>query len=538
MEQSNKSITFSDLQGLEKLTDGTYKVRDKLYGPCMDNWVGEVIKIDDKIFPNGTGCFYDENDKEMKKEIKKEMQSVKGDINFYTGECKNGEKEGYGAIIYEDGSFYEGEWKYSMRNGKGTCRCADGDIYEGEWKYGIQHGKGKMFFANGDIYEGEWRGGKKEGWGKFTSKNGIVYTGQLKDGKPYGQGTMNYLNGDIIYDGEWENGKKHGKGTFIFKNDVFYEGTFENGFAIDFSKIIITDSNNKPHTITKKDQSYFYKVGEVETEIDIENEKRLESVLLQFGNTQSNQEGALEMADHEKLDEFIKSEIASSYNEAKFYVIEIPGHAFTMLFEEGKAYCIDDGSIKKSKKWYNVIKNNNVEYVKLSHEPNLKFQLKDGSSANIPIKTNTDQFCCRHDANVIFAKLTELKNKLKEKESRNDLKEDESLYNELFKYLQEVSKENKSSYDRLYEFFTGVSGEEPELFMRINSRDDSSKSNLSTMIEPISSDTYIDATQDESKSKETPENQVQVNQKSSENCFMSFRDYLTSFCCGGTTTRL
>ena len=106
----------------------------------------------------------------------------------------------------------------------------------------------------------------------------------------------------------------------------------------------------------------------------------------------------------------------------------------------------------------------------------------------------------------------------------------------MFKYLQEVSKENKSSYDRLCEFFTGVSGEELELFMRINSRDDSSKSNLSTMIGPISSDTYIDATQDESESKETPENLVQVDQNSSKNCF-SFMNYLTFSCCQYTNNR-
>ena len=97
-----------------------------------------------------------------------------------------------------------------------------------------------------------------------------------------------------------------------------------------------------------------------------------------------------------------------------------------------------------------------------------------------------------------------MKNKLKEKESRNVLKEDESLYNELFKYLQEVSEENKSLPDRVDESLTGVSGEEPGVLMRINSsRDLSSKGDsIEGKLERA-----------KSESKKIPENQVRLNQK-------------------------
>ena len=93
-----------------------------------------------------------------------------------------------------------------------------------------------------------------------------------------------------------------------YPNGDSYKGTFKNGFAIDFSKIIITDSNNKPHTITKKNGLYYQVEGKTEKEIDIdiENTEILKSFLPQFGNIQSNQEDTKKMKDPEGLRKFIE----------------------------------------------------------------------------------------------------------------------------------------------------------------------------------------------------------------------------------------
>ncbi len=40
---------------------------------------------------------------------------------------------------------------------------SNGDKYSGEWKEGEKNGKGIYEFANGDVYEGYWDKGKRHG---------------------------------------------------------------------------------------------------------------------------------------------------------------------------------------------------------------------------------------------------------------------------------------------------------------------------------------------------------------------------------------
>jgi hypothetical protein len=56
-----------------------------------------------------------------------------GDV--YTGEWRNGKKEGYGTFIWaKNGARYEGEWVNNIQHGKGTYIKANGDIHKGEWR--------------------------------------------------------------------------------------------------------------------------------------------------------------------------------------------------------------------------------------------------------------------------------------------------------------------------------------------------------------------------------------------------------------------
>ena len=474
---------LSDLKGLKKLPpiskllDKTpvaiYEAQDDLYGSDMNIWMGDIIEIDGKIFPDGKGTFYisyDENNNE--KVAEKEIKSFKSNDFFYTGGLKDDKREGQGVYTSVDGTSYVGGWKDNKREGQGTYTYADGTSYEGGWKGGNMSGQGKITYADGTSYEGEWKNGKKDGQGTYTYANRASYVGGWKDDKREGQGKITYADG-ISYEGEWKNGKedgqgkitsangasykggwkngkKDGQGTYISENGDSYIGEWKNNIAINFSKIIIKNSKEKCHIITRENQSYFYQAGEAENgqEIDMDNEKRLKSVLLQFGNTISNREDVKRMKDSTELSEFIKSQIASS-NGAKpsIHLIEIPEHAFTMLFEKGKAYCFDNGWLKNSspEKWLTCIEENKVKYLNLPHEPNLKFQLRGENKTpiDIPIKMDTLQYCCRHESNVIFEKLEELKDEL---------------------------KENENLYDKFDEYFKDESSGKPKNRVRINSR--------------------------------------------------------------------
>ena len=47
----------------------------------------------------------------------------------YKGERKDGERDGYGTLIWPDGSSYSGSWKSNLFHGKGELRHTNGDIF-------------------------------------------------------------------------------------------------------------------------------------------------------------------------------------------------------------------------------------------------------------------------------------------------------------------------------------------------------------------------------------------------------------------------
>lgn len=121
----------------------------------------------------------------------------------YTGDVKNGKKEGNGTFKWNDGTVYEGEWKNDQINGKGKLTIPDKDTYEGYFENGQKEGQGKYTFANGDIYEGNFSKDKISGQGKYTFKNGDTYSGEFLENQFNGQGTYT-MNGKT-YTGTWKN---------------------------------------------------------------------------------------------------------------------------------------------------------------------------------------------------------------------------------------------------------------------------------------------------------------------------------------------
>ncbi len=121
----------------------------------------------------------------------------------YTGDVKNGKKDGTGTFKWNDGVVYEGEWKKDKIDGKGELTIPDKGTYEGYFENGKKEGQGKYTFANGDIYEGNFSKDKMSGHGKYTFANGDTYSGEFSNNQFNGQGTYT-MNGKK-YTGTWKN---------------------------------------------------------------------------------------------------------------------------------------------------------------------------------------------------------------------------------------------------------------------------------------------------------------------------------------------
>ena len=56
-----------------------------------------------------------------------------------------------------DGTVYECEYMSgAIINGFGSCAMRDGSVYTGEWKQGKREGKGRLSSGDEVVFEGEW----------------------------------------------------------------------------------------------------------------------------------------------------------------------------------------------------------------------------------------------------------------------------------------------------------------------------------------------------------------------------------------------
>ena len=91
------------------------------------------------------------------KDYRKELPSITLENGaIYSGQWKNGMRDGYGIQSWVDSSKYEGDWREDKANGFGKLIHADGDIYEGDWLNDKANGKGIYIHANGARYEGNY----------------------------------------------------------------------------------------------------------------------------------------------------------------------------------------------------------------------------------------------------------------------------------------------------------------------------------------------------------------------------------------------
>lgn len=150
----------------------------------------------------------------------------------YTGEWKEGKKDGYGVMIC-NAQKYKGEWKEDERHGKGTLwRMEDGKWkirYMGMWKEGKRHGHGTFYYADGSSYSGNWCDNVREGEGVMKHASSAMYDGDWRRNKRSGRGVCVLENGDR-YEGDWVDDDRHGMGKYYFKSSgKVFEGQYIHG---------------------------------------------------------------------------------------------------------------------------------------------------------------------------------------------------------------------------------------------------------------------------------------------------------------------
>ena len=117
----------------------------------------------------------------------------------YQGEWLNGKKHGHGVLIMRDGSSFVGQFKDGEINGKGKKVTEDGTTYDGEWLQGEKHGFGEIQYGRRNVkelyYKGNWSLGVRHGQGELGLRNGNVITGNFIDNWPTGECEIKFADG-------------------------------------------------------------------------------------------------------------------------------------------------------------------------------------------------------------------------------------------------------------------------------------------------------------------------------------------------------
>jgi hypothetical protein len=135
--------------------------------------------------------------------------------------------EPYNSLGNEHYFSYDGLWKNGQMNGKGIYLFEDGYTYEGYFVNNRQHGEGRAEYPDNRYYEGGWKYGKFDGKGFYNTSEGLSYDGEYSLGKRHGYGKLIFPSG-MYYEGEFMNNEPQGRGMMVSKMTGWsYEGTFE-----------------------------------------------------------------------------------------------------------------------------------------------------------------------------------------------------------------------------------------------------------------------------------------------------------------------
>ena len=103
-------------------------------------------------------------------------------ISKYEGSVKNGVPWGKGTLTYKNGDIYLGEFENGEKNGFGLLIFAEDDedeaqlTFRGIFENDQRQGNGTMIWKNGEKYVGNWKNDQRSGQGSYSL---FVYDEQL-----------------------------------------------------------------------------------------------------------------------------------------------------------------------------------------------------------------------------------------------------------------------------------------------------------------------------------------------------------------------
>ena len=154
-------------------------------------------------------------------------------------------REGYGKMLYKNGTKFEGEYVNNKINGFGLFTNKEGRlVYEGYWKDGKREGIGIYYCEDGATYKGEWKDNIKSGIGVYSFSDNSRYMGDFKNDVREGYGII-YGNNSDKYEGEWMNDQGNGIGTYYYNKGEIYVGNWKNGLRNGYGKLTTQDGTEK-----------------------------------------------------------------------------------------------------------------------------------------------------------------------------------------------------------------------------------------------------------------------------------------------------
>ena len=180
----------------------------------------------------------------------------------FEGQFEKNKFNGYGIVMFSDGSSYFGQYKNNEKWGLGTYSWENGCQYQGEWKNGRPNGLGIFIDSKDKYYEGEWKNGMMNGIGLFKWGDGRKYFGGFNNDKRNGFGIYFWNNPLKIYLGFWINGLQNGIGkvltSFKEKYYIWKDGKIIKKFS---SKNDIALQLDKQEMNKMKKYQYFFKLN-------------------------------------------------------------------------------------------------------------------------------------------------------------------------------------------------------------------------------------------------------------------------------------
>lgn len=164
--------------------------------------------------------------------------------NYFCGVYHENVPSGYG-IYTKEKCYFEGEWYKIYLNGIGIGIWNDDTIYRGEFRKFLKNGIGLYRWPDGTLYKGEWKNNNINGTGVLSFNDGRIYEGEFVDGKLEGIGLFVWPDGKK-YIGKYKNDLREGLGIYYVQKEplIVYGGIWHNGKMHGFGFRLMNDKFN------------------------------------------------------------------------------------------------------------------------------------------------------------------------------------------------------------------------------------------------------------------------------------------------------